>query len=154
MRINSKTDVITNSSTSVFVVYAEHNIDSIKELVNSILAIDGRYTFDDLFNISLEFNYDVIERYSEKLSDEFSEFTEDNADYEEILMSFDKEKISRLADELWGFINYDYDYDYCNKSPYEYIAVTVKKDSPEIEKAAELISNIDRIFDIDYCSDY
>lgn len=152
MKINSMTDVITNSSTSVFVVYAEHNIDSIKELVNSILAIDGRYTFDDLFNISLEFDYDVIERYSEKLSDEFSEFIQDNADYEEILMSFDKEKKSRLADELWGFINYDYDY--CNKSPYEYIEVTVKKDSPEVEKAAELISNIDRIFDIDYCSDY
>ena len=32
MKINSMTDVITNSSTSVFVVYAEHNIDSIKEL--------------------------------------------------------------------------------------------------------------------------
>lgn len=150
--INSMTDVITNSSTSVFVVYAEHNIDSIKELVNSILAIDGRYTFDDLFNISLEFNYDVIERYAEQLSKEFSEFTQDNADYDEILMSFDKEKKSRLADELWDFINYDYDY--CYKSPYEYIAVTVKKDSPEVEKAAELISNIDRIFDIDYCSDY
>ena len=150
--INSMTDVITNSSTSVFVIYAEHNIDSIKELVNSILAIDGRYTFDDLFNISLEFNYDVIERYSEELSDEFSEFAQDDADYDEILMSYDKEKKSRLADELWDLINYDYDY--CNRSPYEYIAVTVKKDSPEIEKAAELISNIDRIFDIDYCSDY
>ena len=152
MKINSMTDVITNSSTSVFVVYAEHNIDSIKELVNSILAIDGRYTFDDLFNISLEFDYDVIERYSEELSEEFSEFTQEGADYEEILMSFDKEKKSRLADELWDFINYDYGY--CNKSPYEYISVTVKKDSPEVEKAAELISSIDRIFDIDYCSDY
>ena len=152
MKINSMTDVITNSSTSVFVVYAEHNIDSIKELVNSILAIDGKYTFDDLFNISLEFNYDVIERYSEQLSEEFSEFTQDDADYDEILMSFDKEKKSRLADELWDLINYNYDY--CNRSPYEYIAVTVKKDFPEVEKAAELISNIDRIFDIDYCSDY
>jgi ABC-type uncharacterized transport system ATPase subunit len=152
MIINSMTDVITNSSTSVFVVYAEHNIDSIKELVNSILAIDGRYTFDDLFNISLEFNYDVIERYSEQLSEEFSEFAQDNADYEKILDSFDEEKKSRLADELWSFINYDYEY--CNKSPYDYISVTVKKDSPEIEKAAELISNIDRIFDLDYHSDY
>lgn len=152
MKINSMTDVITNSSTSVFVVYAESNIDSIKELVNSILAIDGRYTFDDLFNISLEFNYDIIERYAEQLSEEFSEFTQDNADYDEILMSFDEEKKSRLADELWDFINYDYEY--CNKSPYDYISVTVKKDSPEVEKAAELIGNIDRIFDIDYCSDY
>lgn len=150
MKINSMTDVITNSSTSVFVVYAESNIDSIKELVNSILAIDGRYTFDDLFNISLEFNYDIIERYSEQLSEEFSEFAQDNADYEKILDSFDEEKKSRLADELWDFINYDYEY--CNKSPYDYISVTVKKDSPEVEKAAKLIGNIDRIFDIDYCS--
>lgn len=150
--INSMTDVITNSSTSVFVVYAEHNIDSIKELVNSILAIDGRYTFDDLFTISLEFDYDVIEHYSEELSEEFSEFAKDNADYEEILNSFDEEKKSRLADELWDFINYDYDYRY--KSPYEYISVDVKKDSPEVEKAAELIGNIDRIFDLDYHSDY
>lgn len=146
--INSMTDVITNSSTSVFVVYAEHNIDSIKELVNSILAIDGKYTFDDLFDISLDLNYDVIEHYSEKLSEEFSEFTQHDADYEKILNSFDKEKKSRFINELWDFINDDYDYYY--KSPYEYIKVTIKKNSPEIEKAAKLISNIDSIFDLDY----
>lgn len=51
IKIQSVSDVITNSSTEVFIVYNLSNIDSIKELVNAILAIDGNYTFDDLFNI-------------------------------------------------------------------------------------------------------
>ena len=61
IKIQSISDVITNSSTSVFVVYDEGNIKTIKELVNSILEISGEYTFDDLFDIQMIVNEEAIE---------------------------------------------------------------------------------------------
>lgn len=144
----SITDVITNSSTSVFVVHRESDINSIKELVNAILAIDGNYTFDDLFEINLEFNYDVIDEYLEDIGEEFKEFETSN-DWEAIINSYDNDKKQLLANKLWSCI----DYDYCRYySPYEYIQVIPKK---EIAKnAADLISRMDEIFDINYYSDY
>ncbi len=53
IKIQSISDVITNSSTEVFVVYDSTNINSIKRIVDSILAIDSSYTFDDLFTIKM-----------------------------------------------------------------------------------------------------
>ena len=153
MIINSMTDVITNSSTSVFVVYEEHNIDSIKELVNAILAIDGNYTFDDLFEINLEFDYDAIDYHLDDLGEEFKEFeTTDN--WEELINSYDASKKQLLANRLWKCINAWSSYDSHYKSPYEFIKVTPKKNIVEHNKAARLISTIDNIFSIDYCSDY
>lgn len=148
--INSMTDVITNSSTSVFVVYKEHDIDSIKELVNAILAIDGNYTFDDLFEINLEFNYDAIDYYLDDLGEEFKEFATTN-DWTALIDSYDANKKQLLADKLWECID---DWDARYKSPYELIKVTPKKDIAEHSKAARLISTIDEIFSIDYYSDY
>ena len=148
MIINSITDVITNSSTSVFVVHRESDIDSIKELVNAILSINGNYTFDDLFEISLELDMYTIERYLDDLSEEFNDLKNDN-NWDKILESYSKEKLSKLTDELWELIDNDY---YWKGSPYEYIKVTAK--NSEHKHIANLISSIDNIFDIDYNSDY
>lgn len=145
----SITDVITNSSTSVFVVHKESDIDSIKELVNAILAIDGNYTFDDLFEISLEFNYDAIDYYLNNLGEEFEEFETTN-DWEALINSYDSDKKQLLADRLWECM--DDDWDACHKSPYEYIQVIPKKEIAK--KAADLISRMDEIFDINYYSNY
>lgn len=146
--INSITDVITNSSTSVFVVHKESDIDSIKELVNAVLSINGNYTFDDLFEISLELDQYTIERYLDDLSEEFGDLKNDN-DWDKILGSYSKEKLSKLTDELWELIDNDY---YWKGSPYEYIKVIAK--NSEHKHVADLISRIDTIFDIDYNSDY
>lgn len=146
--INSITDVITNSSTSVFVVHKESDIDSIKELVNAVLSITGNYTFDDLFEISLELDQYTIERYLDDLSEEFDDLKNDN-NWDKILGSYSKEKLSKLTDELWELIDNDY---YWKGSPYEYIKVIAK--NSEHKHVADLISRIDTIFDIDYNSDY
>ena len=53
IKIQSISDVITNSSTEVFIVYDSSNIDSIKHIIDAILSIDGHYTFDDLFTIKM-----------------------------------------------------------------------------------------------------
>jgi hypothetical protein len=146
--INSITDVITNSSTSVFVVHKESDINSIKELVNAVLSINGNCTFDDLFEISLELDQYTIERYLDDLSEEFNDLKNDN-DWDKILGSYSKEKLSKLTDELWELIDNDY---YWKGSPYEYIKVIAK--NSEHKHVADLISRIDTIFDIDYNSDY
>ena len=146
--INSITDVITNSSTSVFVVHKESDIDSIKELVNAILSINGNYTFDDLFEISLELDPYTIERYLDDLSEEFDDL-KNVSDWDKILESYSKEKLSKLTDELWELIDNDY---YWSGSPYEYIKVIAK--NSEHKHVADLISKIDNIFDIDCNTDW
>ncbi len=146
--INSITDVITNSSTSVFVVHKESDIDSIKELVNAVLSINGNYTFDDLFEISLELDPYTIERYLDDLSEEFDDLKND-IDWDKILGSYSKEKLSKLTDELWKLIDDDW---YWKGSPYEYIKVIAK--NSEHKHVADLISRIDNIFDIDCNSDW
>ena len=51
IKIQSISDIITNSSTQVFTLYKRQNKEDIIDLINAILAISGEYTFDDLFTI-------------------------------------------------------------------------------------------------------
>lgn len=158
--INSITDVITNSSTSVFIVYAEHNIKSIKDIVNAILAIDSNYTFDDLFDINMSINTDVL-LSTEKLPEEFKELGEviddDNLTWSqvtkkltEVINSYDSEKKNRLSELLWSYVDED-DYDSCVRSPYDGIIITPKSDDDVVKRAAAAIERISDIFNIDFC---
>lgn len=158
--INSITDVITNSSTSVFIVYAEHNIKSIKDIVNAILAIDSEYTFDDLFDINMSINTDVL-LSTEELPEEFKELGEvidDNnltwsqvtKKLTEVINSYDSEKKNRLSELLWSYVDED-DYDSCVRSPYDGIIITPKSDDDVIKRAAAAIERISDIFNIDFC---
>ena len=158
--INSITDVITNSSTSVFIVYAEHNIKSIKDIVNAILAIDSNYTFDDLFDINMSINTDVL-LSTEELPEEFKELgkviDDDNLTWSqvtkklyEIINSYDSEKKNRLSELLWSYVDED-DYDSCVRSPYDGIIITPKSDDDVIKRAAAAIERISDIFNIDFC---
>lgn len=161
IKIQSFSDIITNSSSSVFVVYAEHNIKSIKDIVNEILAIDSKYTFDDLFDISMSINTDLLED-CEGLEEEFKElvdlFNDKNLTWKqtitkvnEIINSYDSEKKNRLSELLWNAVDED-DYESCVKSPYDGIIITPKDPNNEVvSRAAIAISNLSEIFDIDFC---
>lgn len=145
MKINSMTDVITNSSTSVFCVYEPSNINSIKELVNSILAISGEYTFDDLFNIKFDYNYEAIQNFIEHSNyKEMLGFSDD--ELEVYLNSLPIEMLESIIDAFYDF------YDWNNYQFYEGIKVTAKSD--KAKEAAKLIGSIDSIFDLGYNSDY
>lgn len=63
MKIIGFTDVITNSSSEVFTIYDESVVNAIRELVNSILKINGDYTFDDLFTIEFKIDDERVEDY-------------------------------------------------------------------------------------------
>lgn len=55
-KIQSISDIITNSSTEVFMVYSKESINSMKELVNALLEFgESKYSFDDLFEVLPEY---------------------------------------------------------------------------------------------------
>lgn len=55
IKIQSVSDVITNSSTEIYVEATEYTLNGIRNIVNSILkSVDSEYTADDLFEFSLE----------------------------------------------------------------------------------------------------
>ena len=51
LKIQSISDVITNSSTEIYTIYTKNDITTIKNIVNALLAVNGDSTFDDLFDI-------------------------------------------------------------------------------------------------------
>ena len=54
LKIHSFVDLITNSSTEIYIGANERTITTIKELINNILKIGGStLTSDDLFELSL-----------------------------------------------------------------------------------------------------
>lgn len=161
MKIQSISDLITNSSTEVFVVYDESNIKSIKELVNAILSLSGTdKTFDDYFEISLDIDYDSVvnaldylERYiddeviCEKIP-EIKGYIELSCynDQLKYAASLPKERLIKIIDfhnEEWCTSNYQL---------YSGISIVAKSDNAE--EAARIIDRIDSIFDLDYISNY
>lgn len=54
MNIQSITDIVTNSSTEVFIRIKETAINTVKELINNLLKISGStFQADDLFTIEI-----------------------------------------------------------------------------------------------------
>lgn len=141
IKLQSLTDVITNSSTSIYTMYNIRDKETIKNLVNAILAIEGKYTFDDLFEIGFTVNSWILEDIydrDESLQEQYSTFG-----------AFE-DYISTLSDE--ELIEWD---DVAKDSTYDPIClfdgfwVSVKKDVKETEilkKAAQAIQTIDNIF--------
>ena len=119
-KIQSVSDIITNSSTEVFMVYDESAFRSIKEIVNAILESTGfEQRFDDLFEIKAIVSEGFLEDYPE-----YNGCSED-----EII------EAARQIDED----NYD-GWPYVNN--YEVVAKDVKD-----VKLAKILSGFDRIFE-------
>lgn len=141
IKLQSLIDVITNSSTSIYTMYDIRDKDTIKSIVNAILAIEGKHTFDDLFEMGFTVNPWILEdiyNRDEFLQEQYSTF-EAFEDY-----------ISTLSDE--ELVEWD---DVAKDSTYDPIClfdgfwVSVKKDITETEvlkKAAQAIQTIDNIF--------
>ena len=66
LKVQTVSDIITNSSSEVFMVYDDKCINNIKELVNAILSINNTdVTFDDLFECKISFDM-IIELVKQK----------------------------------------------------------------------------------------
>ncbi len=125
--IQSISDIITNSSTEVFMVYDKRAFDDIKDLVNAILNInkDNEYTFDDLFEIKESFDKE--------------EFLYQYPQYKSLKDDEIIEKAHKIDDE-----NYGEGYPYVN-------GYIVKAKNPKNKEVAEKLSNINRIFETYVC---
>lgn len=119
LKVQSVSDIITNSSTEVFMVYDENSMNNIKDLVNAILSLSGsNKTFDDLF--TYEINFD--EEYLLEVHPEYKKYKRD-----ELLQKA-----------------YEFDDDYSHYpcvNGYKIIAKNSKN-----EEVAEILSKIDKIF--------
>ena len=150
IKIQSISDIITNSSTEVFCLYSQHDKEEIKKLVNAILAIgNSAVTFDDLFEIKMDVNweaayhiYDDYEEISEKYKsdDEFFEF----------LKTLDDDQLKEYEKKMSGC------YTDTPMTLYNGYTVSVKPgvvETETIKKAKEAINYIKSIFDYEaaYC---
>lgn len=133
VKIQSISDIITNSSSEVFVIYDQNGIDTIKDIVNSILKLaKSEYSCDDLFDIQLVWD-DIVEQYYndaggfEGTGKTFEEYCQDTQD------------VHLYYREGCPII--------------EGIKITPKLDTQECKEAADTLSLIDKIFESDlfYC---
>ena len=153
IKVQSISDLITNSSTEVFVVYDSTNIDSIKNIVNAILAIDSSYTFDDLFTIKMLVSEHAIYKMYEEWNNYFPGKSKPDSeeDFINYLDSLSDSELSTIED-IW--IDKDCSTYYWEYSTfYEGYQVNIKEGvekSDKLQKAVDAIRSLDSIFSIDY----
>ena len=93
IKIQSITDVITNSSSSVYTIYYQSDKNSVKHIFNTILSLNSDLTFDDLFEIKMKLDYDSIEYfYNHSEYDKTFKDVDDFINYLELLTDKDLHK--------------------------------------------------------------
>lgn len=124
INIQSVSDLITNSSSEVFVIYTKEGIRTLKDIVSQLLNKD----FDKYFTVEIICNEYCWQTYEERPEDE-----------------------SDLSYEDWCFKHCEDWNDYDGAPAIENIKIVAK--NPEDEKAARLINSIPYIFESEsrYC---
>ena len=151
IKVQSISDVITNSSTEVFIVYDSSNIESIKQVINAILSIDGHYTFDDLFTIKMNVAEYVIDDMYKDWEGFFPNKPrpESIKEFDEFINSLPQEELDKYA-IIWesGQTYYWESYPF-----YEGYSVSIKEGvekTDKLQKAVDAIRSLDSIFSLDY----
>ena len=149
-KIQSISDVITNSSTEVFIVIHYSDIEAIKNIVNAILRIDSDLKFDDLFEASFEVEEYALERILD-CWDEYKNYfndAEQPKDYEEL----DK-MIHSLSEASIKLLSGDFNDSSWDSYVRFFSAITIKPKEINNNKhavAARAIESIQSLFDLDY----
>ena len=152
IKVQSISDIITNSSTEVVIVYDSSNIDSIKHIINAILSIDGHYTFDDLFTIKMNSAEYAIEGIYKNWEDAFPNDPKPESlkEFDEFINSLPQEELDRYVSIWESSQTY-----YWESYPfYEGYSVSIKEGvekTDKLQRAVDAIRSLDSIFDIDYC---
>lgn len=145
VNIQSISDIITNSSTEVYTIYSIRDKQSIKEIVNALLSVNGDLRFDDLFNIGMM----VSEWAAETLWEESPDIQEQFP----TLNDFDKYLATLTDDELENYANKYDNLDIWDARPfYDGYFVSVKDDveqTPVLERAIRAIHSFDSLFEHD-----
>lgn len=150
IKIQSISDIITNSSTEVFCMYSQRDKEEIKKLVNAILAIsNSTVTFDDLFEIKMDVNLEAAYRIWDN-DEEIQQKYEMDDDFFEFLKTLDDDQLKEYEKKMAGR------YSDTPMTLYDGYTVSVKSGVTEtetIKKAKEAINYIKNIFDYEasYC---
>lgn len=153
IKVQSISDLITNSSTEVFVVYDSTNVDSIKNIVNAILAIDSSYTFDDLFTIKMIVSENAIYKMYREWDDYFPGKTKPDSeeDFVNYIDSLSDSELYTMEDNWIDNDRSTYYWEY--DTFYEGYQVNIKEGvekSDKLQKAVDAIRSLDSIFSLDY----
>ena len=102
IKIQSISDIITNSSTEVFTIYRRYNIQDIKDLVNSLFKLISNLRFDDFFTITLHINEYVIDDLYDSYEELQNQFNSSSELYTYLEGLSDQEirRYEYMADEL------------------------------------------------------
>lgn len=120
-------DIITNSSSEVYTLYNRATIDSIKNLVNTILSASGStLTFDDLFTAKL-----LIDSYAEE------DYEDSNHEWEGESVSF--EEFVEKHDE--------YQFYSIGETPLYAYGIQILPKTDKAETAAKYLSRIESILE-------
>ena len=145
IKIQSISDVVTNSSTEVFIRFNQGNKQDIKNVVDAILAINSNYRFDDLFTIEMCISrylaWDMYDNY-EEIREKFKSH-DDFYKYLETLSEEELKPYESMCTEMfdYGYPLYD-GYEVCLKP---HIAKT-----ETLEKAISAIYHLQDLFEYDY----
>lgn len=148
INIQSVSDIITNSSTEVFTMYRGSDVNTIKNIVNAILAINSDVTFDDLFKIEMHIS-DIVYQYLWENSKQIQEEFPNEDDFYNYLETLPVEKLSRY-ERIWDDV-YPYD-EYV--SFYDGYTVSIKdgvEKTTIYKQAVKAINTFDSIFDHEIC---
>ena len=120
IKIQSISDIITNSSSEIFTIYKKSGFKTIRDIVDELLSLTGSdKTFDDLFELKIRTTEEADEDYVNSGS---------NQDFIDWCMDRDSD------------INIDY------KDPYiESYTIVAKSD--EAKSVADKLSNLDNLFE-------
>jgi hypothetical protein len=148
IKIQSISDIITNSSTEVYTVYHLSDKDSIKNVVNAILAINSNYTFDDFFTIKIYINedalvymYEHVEEIEEKYNTE-----DDFISYVHTLSDSELLNLEDKFDDLYSHYNF-----------FDGYVVSIRPDieaTETLQKARDVLNSLDTIFDVTYSENW
>jgi hypothetical protein len=151
--VHSVVDVITNSSTCIYTQATAGSIQSVKDIINSLLALgETDLTADDLFDIKIT---------SDELIDQRKEMLGDRGTLDEYLgreISWNDDDFDAKIDELYDKIEAgEYEKpDFWDKGYGDYgfegdskITVTAKIDNSDAKTAAKLLSRLDGLFHSD-----
>lgn len=141
-KIHSFVDLITNSSSEVFIAASKSTVDTVKEIVNTLLKqSNSSATCDDLFDIDF-----VIPKGAYIVNPDYDEDDEDSE--EEICLKKDLPSDSPLFKKYSDSMS---DGDGYIKTS---LRVTAKNDNPETIKVANLFEKIIGTYDINSVSNY
>lgn len=148
INIQSISDIITNSSTEVFTMYKSSDVNTIKNIVNAILALNSDITFDDLFKIEMHIS-EIVFQYLWENSEQIQKEFPNEEEFYDYLETLPLEKLSRY-ERIWDDV-YPYESYY---SFYDGYTVSIKEGIEKSElyqQAVKAINTFDAIFDHEVC---